>query len=74
VSASMPADDWQFWIVTALAAAALLFLTKPLWMPLLGFARRKQANCPGCPNGETAGKSQRPKHVDLTIGGKRVRN
>lgn len=71
--ATIPADDWQFWVVTALAVAALLFLAKPLWMPLLGLARRRQANCPGCPNGDSA-KSQRPKHVDLTIGGKRVRS
>ena len=69
--AAIPHDDWQFWVVSACAAAALLFLTRPLWWPLLGLARRRQTNCPGCPNGSD--KPPRPKHVDLTIGGKRVR-
>jgi hypothetical protein len=73
VNGSFPADDWQFWVVTACAALAVLFLTRPLWKPLVGLGRRKQANCPGCPNGD-ADKPPRPKHVDLTIGGKRVRS
>ena len=71
--ASIPHDDWQFWVVTACAALAVLFLTRPLWKPLVGLGGRKQANCPGCPNGD-ADKPPRPKHVDLTIGGKRVRS
>jgi len=73
VIASIPLDDWQFWVVSACAALAVLFLTRPLWKPLVGLGTRKQANCPGCPNGD-ADKPPRPKHVDLTIGGKRVRN
>jgi hypothetical protein len=65
--------DWQFWVVTAVALAAVLFIARPLWTPLLGLGRKKSANCPGCPNGDAAGKPPRPKHVDLTIGGKRVK-
>lgn len=71
--ASMPSGDWQFWVVTGLAAAALLFLTRPMWLPLVGVRKRKQANCPGCPSGEAANTPPRPRHVDLTIGGKRVK-
>ena len=70
--ASLPHQDWQFWVVTACAVGAVLFLTKALWKPLFGLGRGKKANCPGCPNGESD-KPSRPKHVDLTIGGKRVR-
>lgn len=72
--AAMPHGDWQFWVVTATAALALLYLTRPLWKPLVGLGRRSKANCPGCPSGDAANKPARPKHVDLTIGGKRVRN
>jgi hypothetical protein len=74
VNGSFPADDWQFWVVTACAAAAVVFLTRPIWRPLLGLSRRKQTNCPGCPSGDAASKPPAPKHVDLTIGGKRVRS
>ena len=42
--ASMPHGDWQFWVVTGLAAAALLFLARPIWLPLVGIRKRKQAN------------------------------
>lgn len=67
--AGVPLGDWQFWVVTALAVSAIWLVASP-FVP-----RRKKpgAACPGCPSGEDASKPPRAKHVDLTIGGKRVR-
>jgi hypothetical protein len=66
---NLPIHDWQFWAATMLAVAALTLLVKPL------FPRKKstKSSCPGCPTGEAAAKNARPKHVDLTIEGKRLR-
>jgi hypothetical protein len=67
--AAIPLDDWQFWVVTALAlGAAWLVLT-----PLLPKRRSKSSACPGCPSGNAAEKAPREKRVDLTIAGKRVK-
>jgi hypothetical protein len=67
--ASLPLDDWQFWVATALMLGAIYAVAKP-FIPKRG---KKIANCPGCPSGEAANKPPRPKHVDITIGGKRVK-
>jgi len=67
--ASLPIDDWQFWVATALMLAAIYAVAKP-FIPKRG---KKSASCPGCPSGEAANKPPRPKHVDITIGGKRVK-
>ena len=67
---SLPLDDWQFWVVTGLAAGAIWLVVAPL-LPKRG---KKSAACPGCPSGEAASAKPRAKHVDLTIGGKRVKN
>ncbi len=67
-AATLPLDDWQFWVVTALAASAVWIVVAPL----LPRKRKKPGPCPGCPSGEGEGKP-RAKHVDLTIGGKRVK-
>lgn len=67
--ASIPIDDWQFWATTILAISALGAILRP-------FVPKREASgrsCPGCPNGDAAKDASRPKHVDLTIGGKRVR-
>lgn len=69
--ATLPLDDWQFWVATALAVSAIWLIASPL---LPKRRKRSGAACPGCPSGEAAAKPQRPKHVDLTIGGKRVRS
>jgi hypothetical protein len=67
---ALPVDDWQFWVATLLALGAIALILRPL------IPRKKSTKsaCPGCPSGEAASKPPRPKHVDLTIGGKRVRN
>ena len=50
----LPVDDWQFWVATALAAAALWYvLTRVLPLPAL-LGKRKQ----------------RGRRVNLTVGGK----
>ena len=67
--AALPLGDWQFWLVTALAAGAVWIVVAPL----LPRRRGKPGPCPGCPTGEAAQKP-RAKHVDLTIGGRRVRS
>ena len=69
--AGIPLDDWQFWVVTALAASAVWLMVSPL---LPRKKKAKGAACPGCPSGESESAKPRTKHVDLTIGGKRVRN
>lgn len=69
--AGIPLDDWQFWVVTALAASAVWLVVSPL---LPKRKKAKGAACPGCPSGESESAKPRTKHVDLTIGGKRVRN
>lgn len=68
---SLPLDDWQFWVVSALALGAVWLVVAPI-LPKRG--KSKGAACPGCPSGESASAKPREKHVDLTIGGKRVRN
>lgn len=67
----IPTGDWQFWVATGLAAAALIAILRPI---LPRRKSEKKTACPGCPSGEAAEKPARPKHVDLTIGGRRVRN
>ena len=67
--AAIPIGDWQFWLVTLVAIAALVAVVRPL------FPRRKGSNaaCPGCPSGAAKSDTPQVKRVDLTIGGKRVR-
>jgi hypothetical protein len=68
--AGLPLDDWQFWVVSGLVLSAIWLLVSPF---LPRKKRRKPAPCPGCPGGSEE-KAAKPKHVDLTIGGKRVRS
>jgi hypothetical protein len=68
---ALPLGDWQFWVATILALAAVGVVIRPL---LPRRSSTKKTACPGCPSGETAEKPSRPKHVDLTIGGRRVRS
>ncbi len=67
--AALPLDDWQFWITTTLAAAAMFAVIRPF----LPAQRKGKTNCPGCPSGESAHKTARDKRVELTIAGKRTR-
>jgi hypothetical protein len=68
----MPLHDWQFWIVSALAAYGVWVLVRP-------FVRRGKSNdasCPSCPSGGGGAgggehRSQRRK-VALTIERKRL--
>lgn len=69
-AASLPLDNWQFWAVSALALVAAAAVVRPL------LPRKKQdsAACRGCPSGSDPDASAtKPKRVELTIGGKRVR-
>jgi hypothetical protein len=57
----MPLNDWQFWIVTLAAAAALsviLWRRRP-W-------RSASGRCPSCASGESNSRSSKRK-VALTI-------
>lgn len=59
----LPFHDWQFWVATAIALAALGFVIRPLWP-----SRSKRSGpCPGCPTGAAA---QRPKRTAITIEGR----
>ena len=69
--ASLPVDDWQFWVATALAAGCVGLVLRPL-LPRRAKSS-KPAACPGCPSGDAAQGAPRAKHVDLTLGGKRVK-
>ena len=53
--AALPVDDWQFWVVTALAAGAAAMVVLPL-LPKRG---GKPDACPGCPSGDAAAKPPR---------------
>jgi membrane protein implicated in regulation of membrane protease activity len=67
--AALPVDDWQFWVVSALALGAAALVVRPL-LPKRG---GKPDACPGCPSGDAAAKPPREKRVELTVGGKRMR-
>lgn len=67
--AGIPLDDWQFWVATALAVGAVWLVASPF----LPKRRKTGAACPGCPSGDDPAKPARPKQVELTIGGRRVR-
>ncbi len=56
----LPLDQWQFYIVTAVALAAVYVLLRP-------FLRRGGSTCGGCGSGTTS----RKRAVSLTIGGRR---
>jgi len=59
---SLPVDDWQFWLVSALAVAAVIAIVRPM-LP----SREKKAGCPGC------GPAAPPRKTELTLDGRRVR-
>lgn len=68
--ASLPLDDWQFWVASVLALGGVLLVLRPF----LPRRRGAKQNCPGCPgDGTNPDGTPKPKHVDITIGGKRVR-
>lgn len=67
--AALPLNEWQFWLTTTIAAAAVFAVIRPF----LPAQRKKKTNCPGCPSGESAHAAKRPKRVDLTIEGKHTR-
>ncbi|MFM7052065.1 MAG: hypothetical protein ACKOYN_08050 [Planctomycetota bacterium] len=68
--ASLPLDDWQFWVASALALGGVAVVVRPF----LPKRRGAKQNCPGCPSDATqADGTPKPRHVDLTIGGRRVR-
>ncbi|MFO0873010.1 MAG: hypothetical protein U0575_03445 [Phycisphaerales bacterium] len=62
----MPWRDWQFWIVTAVAAGGAWLVLRPL-LPRRGAADRPCGNCASGAAARKSGKTQ------LTVGGKRLR-
>ncbi|MFO0894548.1 MAG: hypothetical protein U0574_06275 [Phycisphaerales bacterium] len=61
--ASIPWQDWQFWVVTALALAGGWVVIRPL-LPRRG----RGPACPGCgPGGGT-----QERRATLTVDGRRV--
>ncbi|MFZ9881120.1 MAG: hypothetical protein ACO3QC_06930 [Phycisphaerales bacterium] len=71
VLANLPTHDWQFWVASALALVGVAVVLRPF----LPKGRGAKQNCPGCPSdAKSADGTAKPKHVDLTIGGKRVRS
>ena len=69
-SSGFPIDDWQFWVATIAAIAALGAILRPM---LPTQRPKKDANCPGCPGTGASKDTSKPRRVDLTIGGRRVR-
>jgi hypothetical protein len=68
----LPIDDWQFWVVSLLALAAAFAVLRTV----LPRKKRDSAACRGCPTaegGDGSGAGSKPRRVELTIGGKRVR-
>ncbi len=62
----LPFDDWQFYVVSALAMGSF-------WMVVRPFLPRKKGSgeshgCPSCASGSAARRSPRTR---LTVGGKR---
>jgi hypothetical protein len=81
ILAALPLDDWQFWVATALAAGSVWLVVRPL-LPRRAKSAKPTA-CAGCPSSDRAGDRSgedgadgkpRGRHVDLTIGGKRVKS
>ncbi len=61
----MPIDDWQFWIVTVLALAALVLVIRPL-IPYKSATPR----CGSCPSTDSDGSPSRTR-ATLTVEGRR---
>lgn len=65
----MPLHDWQFWLVSVLAAYGVWILVRP-------FVRRgklNDASCPSCPSGGGGGEHRNTRRkVALTIERKRL--
>ena len=59
----LPADQWQFWVVTAVALAAAWLLVRP-------FLRRSPGGCRGCGSGAPS-SARRRRATPLTIDGRR---
>ncbi len=57
----LPLDQWQFYVVTAVALAGVYVLLRP-------FLRRGGSGCGGCASATT---TTRRRAVPLTIGGRR---
>lgn len=57
----LPLNDWQFWVVSAMAAAAVVLVVWPL-------VRARKSECGGCGPAKT-----RPKRVAMTIKGENLR-
>lgn len=55
---SFPVHDWQFWVATALALAAVLWMVRSL-LRLTPWGRRKAR--------------ERGRRAELTIGGRNIR-
>jgi hypothetical protein len=61
----MPWNDWQFWIVSALAIGGLWIVMRTI----VPARRRRAVEDPACPNCASGGASSRPprRRVQLTI-------
>jgi hypothetical protein len=68
----LPTSDWQFWIATAVAAAALFVVIRPFLPRSLRRKGAKEGACPGCPSGSAAQRPAGPQKAALTIEGRRV--
>ena len=62
----MPLDQWQFYIVTAVALAGVWALVRP-FLRRGGAGGAGGSGCGGCASGSSSGK----RAVPLTIGGRR---
>jgi len=65
----MPWTNWEFWIVTILAAAGVWLLARPFLPSRKSSA--EDAGCPNCASGAAAGKSKR-RRVALTVERRKV--
>ncbi len=64
---TLPINDWQFWVVTAMAFGAVVFVVRP-FLPTKHNRNRNASACGGCASGNAV--SRKPKKTTLTIEGR----
>lgn len=57
----MPIGDWQFWVVTLVAAVGLWKIVRMLW------PKKRTSGCSHCASGSAASVKKRPTKVSLTV-------
>lgn len=62
----LPIDDWQFWVVSAIAVWGGWMVVRMFWP-----SRKSEGACPSCASGSAA--TRKPRKVRLTVEGRQRR-